>query len=125
MNTENYDAHYYYARDIKPNCPGKHPLACVCVLRDKITGKHYRGISLFSVMEKKFNKQTARGLAYQRAIRAAEDGSSKFVRLTKNTTPAILALAKYGIAYGNGGIFVGEPDIQPTEYEVGVCDERQ
>lgn len=131
MNTDNYDVHYYYARDNKPNNPGKHPLACVCILRDKTSGKYSRGISICSAKEKKFNKQAARGLAFQRATLAAfEKGShvGKSVSVSDNTGHAISALHKYGVPLfeteSGTIIVVSEYDVTPSEFEVSVCDER-
>lgn len=131
MNTDNYDVHYYYARDNKPNNPGKHPLACVCILRDKTSGKYSRGISICSAKEKKFNKQAARGLAFQRATLAASEKGGyigKSVHVSANTAHAISALHEYGVPIFETEvgtvIVVSEYDVKPSEFEVSVCDER-
>lgn len=131
MNTENYDVHYYYARDNKPNNPGRHPLACVCIIKDKTTGKYSRGISICSAKEKKFNKQAARGLAFQRAMFAGNEKDrhiGKSVRVTTNTAHAISALHACGIPifeYETGSVVVVSAyDVSPSEVEVSVCDER-
>ena len=124
MNTNRYEEHYYYARDNKPNNPGKHPLACVCIIKDKTTGKMHRGISICSTNEKSFNKDTARGIAFQRALNASRLDATSYVKFTKSTSLAILALAKYGINYGDGFVAVSVPDAKLTEFEEKVCDDH-
>lgn len=125
IDKNNYDIRYYYIKNAKRNCPGMHSLACVCMVRNKETRKISRGISFCSTKEKFFNKMTARGLAYQRAVAAdMNQTSSEFFNPTESTQYAVDTMGdKYGLGYKDNLVVKSEFDIVPTKFEVGVWDD--
>jgi len=125
INKDNYDVRYYYIKNTKPNCPGQHALACVCMVRNKNTGVISRGMSFCSTREKYFNRIAARGIAYQRAVSAdmAELSCGAF-RPTPSTQYAVDTMGdKYGLQTTDGLVYKCDYDISPTKFEVGVWDD--
>jgi hypothetical protein len=125
IDKDNYDVRYYYIKNEKRNCPGQHSLACVCMVRNKSTMKISRGLSFCSTKEKFFNKMTARGLAYQRAVAAdVAQVSHEMFEPTESTQYAVDTMrSKYGFEFKNGLVVKSDFDIVPTGYEVGVWDD--
>lgn len=92
MDTNN--TRYYYAREKRGS--GNHPIACVCIIRDK-DGQMWRGVSICSKKDG-FVKATARKVAKRNAefIRDLyhEDGTTKILgRIGSHTVEkAVIAL---------------------------------
>lgn len=125
FDKNNYEIRYYYIRNSKANCPGNHALACICMVKNKTDGIISRGISICSTKEKFFNKQTARGIAFQRAVCAdlSKISSEEFVP-TPTTQYAIDTMGdKYGLGFKDNIVVKSEYDITPTSFEVGVWDD--
>ena len=125
IDKANYDVRYYYIKNEKKNCPGQHSLACVCMVRNKETHVISRGISFCSTKEKFFNKMTARGLAFQRAVTAdVYKASSEVFSPTESTQYAVDTMGdKYGLGFKDNIVVKSAYDIVPTKFEVGVWDD--
>ena len=125
INKEDYDIRYYYIRNAKRNCPGEHAIACVCMVRNKKTGIISRGISICSTREKYFNRMTARGLAFGRAVYADVAGpSQEYFAPTCTTQYAIDTMNdKYGLSWTDGVVCKSEFDVELTKFEESVWDD--
>lgn len=125
INKENYDVRYYYIRNAKKNCPGDHALACVCMVRNKKTRIISRGVSICSTREKYFNKMTARGIAFGRAVYAdMSEFNQEFFTPTCTTQYAIDTMKdKYGLSWTDDVVCKSEYDIVPTKFEASVWDD--
>ena len=128
MNTiKNAEVRYYY---IRSHFKQKHPVACVCLIRDTDTGKCYRGISMCSTKERSFSKVIGRGIAYGNAVFAYTKGA-KPTRLPR-TLLSVGDIMKYEYGLhlwndrdddsGSWFYFKAEHDVTLTPFERKVMD---